>query len=1124
MQDQLLDFAASDDLAGFRLQRLEVYNWGTFHNRVWSMDLNGKNGLLTGDIGSGKSTLVDAITTLLVPAQRIIYNKAAGADSRERSLRSYVLGYYKSERSDPGQASKPVALRDRNSYSVILAVFNNVGYGQQLTLAQVFWSKDLQGQPSRFYLISSQVLTITEHFANFGSDINQLRKRLRATPKVELFDSFPPYGAAFRRRFGIDNDQAMELFHQTVSMKSVGNLTDFVRTHMLEAADIRPRIESLIGHFDDLSRAHESVLKAKKQIDLLVPLAADCKKHRKSSEQTDHWRHCRDGLRVYFADRKSALLSMRLEKFDLEENRLAQKIKQIDQARRTQLAERDQLKQNIAENGGDRIERIKIDIQVKNREKAKRLEHAQRYQELARKVALAETLKIDTFISNQTRIESIRSVLDKQEADLQNNNTEKSVEMEKLKQQHQKLTSEIDSLKKRRSNIDSRQIKIRTEICAALGLDEKSMPFAGELIKVSQDDNVWEGAAERLLHNFGLSLLVPERHYKKVADWVDRTQLKGRLVYFRVRSEQTSAIPAVHPQSLSRKIIIKPDSEFYGWLEYELARRFDYACCDSIEQFRRQQQAVTRSGQIKTGGKRHEKDDRHRLDDRSRYVLGWSNEHKIAALTDQARKLEREMQATGDSIAAIREKLNELSEEKTTLVQLGEFRDFSDLGWHELSMQIADLEKEQKELESASNVLQTLSRQLENLETEIAVTETKLDALKREHAKNEEKQKQAENQLEICWQTINTVAEQKRVELAEKLEMLLEEEETLANRQLTVDSCDNREREMREWLQKKIDNEERRLKTLSERIIKAMQDFSREFPLETQEIDANIEADGEYLKILEQLQADDLPRFEKRFKELLNENTIREIANFQSHLSKERQNIKERIDIINRSLTDIEYNQGRYILLEAQLSPDPEIRDFQQQLRACTEGALTGSDDEQYAETKFLQVKEIIDRFRGREGTADLDKRWMKKVADVRRWFEFAASERWLEDHSEYEHYTDSSGKSGGQKEKLAYTVLAASLAYQFGLEWGAIRSRSFRFVVIDEAFGRGSDESARYGLELFKKLCLQLLIVTPLQKIHIIEPFVASVGFIHNEGGRESLLRNLTIEDYRAEVEDRSA
>ena len=67
------------------------------------------------------------------------------------------------------------------------------------------------------------------------------------------------------------------------------------------------------------------------------------------------------------------------------------------------------------------------------------------------------------------------------------------------------------------------------------------------------------------------------------------------------------------------------------------------------------------------------------------------------------------------------------------------------------------------------------------------------------------------------------------------------------------------------------------------------------------------------------------------------------------------------------------------------------------------------------------------------------------------------------------------------------------------------------------DSFGRGSDESAQYGLKLFQQLNLQLLIVTPLQKIHVIEPFVASVGFAHNENGRASRLRNLTIEEYRA-------
>jgi uncharacterized protein YPO0396 len=138
----------------------------------------------------------------------------------------------------------------------------------------------------------------------------------------------------------------------------------------------------------------------------------------------------------------------------------------------------------------------------------------------------------------------------------------------------------------------------------------------------------------------------------------------------------------------------------------------------------------------------------------------------------------------------------------------------------------------------------------------------------------------------------------------------------------------------------------------------------------------------------------------------------------------------------------------------------------------------------------------------------------------VRNWFTFSASERVRDTDAEWEHYRDSDGKSGGQKEKLAYTILAASLAYQFGLEWGAERSRDFRFAVIDEAFGRGSDVSTRYALDLFGKLGLQLLIVTPLQKVHVIEPYVHAIGFVDNPDGRYSRVQTLTIEEFRSRRE----
>ena len=62
------------------------------------------------------------------------------------------------------------------------------------------------------------------------------------------------------------------------------------------------------------------------------------------------------------------------------------------------------------------------------------------------------------------------------------------------------------------------------------------------------------------------------------------------------------------------------------------------------------------------------------------------------------------------------------------------------------------------------------------------------------------------------------------------------------------------------------------------------------------------------------------------------------------------------------------------------------------------------------------------------------------------------------------------------------------------------MRSRPFRFVVIDEAFWP-FDESAQYGLQLFAQLNLQLLIVTPLQKF-IIEPLCRQRRLVHNDNG----------------------
>ncbi len=1121
MNDQvILSFDDDDSLAGFRLSRVEVYNWGTFHNKVWSLSLEGRNGLLTGDIGSGKSTLVDAITTLLVPAHRIVYNKAAGADTRERSLRSYVLGYYKTERNETGTGAKPVSLRDQNNYSVILGVFTNPGYLQTVTLAQVFWQKELSGQPNRFFLVADKELRIADHFTiSEGLKFQDLKKKLKGTAGVDdVYETFNPYAAAFRRRFGIENEQALELFHQTVSMKSIGNLTDFVRMHMLEPFSVADRIDALITHFDDLNRAHESVLKAKAQISRLTPLCEDLGKHQSAIQCSGEYRLYRDCLQSYFAHIKRELLKRRLSNLTDEQVRLEGKISQSKDEMSRLQGDRDNLKTAIAANGGDRIERLKAEIKEKAAQKENRLDSYKNYTELSTQFTFPAPDSLDQFLSNCEKIKEEKTAFEGDDALNSNLLSEEQVRLAPLREAHGTIIAEIESLRSRKSNIGLRQIKIRDELCSVLGIDESELPFAGELLQVRPEESAWEGAIERVLHNFAVSLLVPDRHYASVSDWVDSTNLRGKLVYFRTLSRSAKDHQDLHHESLVRKVSIKSDSEFYSWLDEELTKRFDYTCCSTMDQFRKEKQALTMAGQIKGSGNRHEKDDRADLNDRSRYVLGWDNRSKLNALEKQRLDSEKSIQYSMQQISSLQEKISVIRDSKEKLVRMETFVRYDDLNWQILATQLAELEKERVELENASDILKELTLKLSRLECELKEQEVVLADLEKQHGKNEQKQQDTTTAIQQCEEIIDGSAFPCTDDLHQTLDEL--REEALGKHQLTVESIDNRQSDMRSFIQTRIDAEDKRAKSLSERIISAMQDYRRDYPSETSEVDASIESGPEFAEMLSQLQADGLPAYEKRFKALLNENTIREVASFQSQLHRERQEIRERIDKINQSLKDIEYNPGRYIVLEAQENTDSEIRDFRGALKACTEGSLTGSEQNQYAESKFLEVKKIIDRFRGREGSSDLDKRWTQKVTDVRNWFSFAASERYVEDNSEYEHYTDSGGKSGGQKEKLAYTVLAASLAYQFGLEWGEVRSRSFRFVVIDEAFGRGSDESARFGLELFKRLNLQLLIVTPLQKIHIIEPYVSSVGFVYSPEGRESMLRTLTIKQYKAEKE----
>src|SRR5215203_7495168 len=99
-----MELSLTNAKSGFRLTSVELLNWGTFNQDVWKIEPNGDNSLLTGDVGSGKSTLVDALTCLIVPHQKISFNKAAGAERNERNLITYIKGEYKNTKNNESES------------------------------------------------------------------------------------------------------------------------------------------------------------------------------------------------------------------------------------------------------------------------------------------------------------------------------------------------------------------------------------------------------------------------------------------------------------------------------------------------------------------------------------------------------------------------------------------------------------------------------------------------------------------------------------------------------------------------------------------------------------------------------------------------------------------------------------------------------------------------------------------------------------------------------------------------------------------------------------------------------------------------------------------------------------
>ena len=730
---------------------------------------------------------------------------------------------------------------------------------------------------------------------------------------------------------------------------------------------------------------------------------------------------------------------------------------------------------------------------------------------------LDDTLSADVFAQNQREAAEQHKQIDIKKQELNDERIALGVQLEKLKEQGQEVEAEITSLRGRKSQLDRDSLRIRAGLAQVLDLPEDTFPYVGELLRVKEDEAQWEPAIQRVLNGLGRQLLVPNVYYDPVSEYVEQKHLNGRLVYQRVKGAPSVSESHLPDNALYFKLQIKPGTDFRDWLAAHLIERYDYVCSDTLADFRHARRAITIQGQIKHSADRHEKDDRSRLGDRRRYVLGWENEAMIAAYEQQLDELATQFERVGVQDDEIKGYIARLEQQRRALEQVTFYSDFAALDVRGAQTSLQQTRDDYERLKATPE-----AARFQHLNDDLQATEVELQGERTRQRQQDQQLGQVKGDLrgyKRQFEEAQRVTAEYDEETMQPVLQAIDEDRKSDDSlpEFSLDTIDRILRLMGHTYERYREGQQGRLREMAGSAIRRMQQFKNNYHVETQDVDASMEplAVQWYTDKLEQIEQHDLPRYKVEFEQLMQRNVVSSINGFQVALNNQVDQYQRQIDQLNGSLRNIDYTTETYIQLVYERTSDANIQQFRTDLANCFPNV--GRDGDTANRRAYENIRDLLHALEER-------KTWADKVTDVRQWLDFAAEERLKSDDTPRERYEGASGKSGGQKAKLAYTILASAIAYQYGL-FAPDRDprKTFRFVVVDEVFSKSDESNSRFAMDLFRNLGLQVLVVTPSDKLHIVEPYIGACHYVwNNEDGNHSQVQNLTVEqlaDQRAEL-----
>jgi uncharacterized protein YPO0396 len=1067
------------------LTHLELYNWGGFNGRhTAEIDLAGT--AVIGPTGSGKTTLVDALMTLLCANPR--YNLAStGGHESDRDLVSYVRGV--SGPGDGGDNQTHVA-RPGKTVTAFAARFAN---GEKaVRLGAVLWFDGTSSSASdlkKLWLFAEAPEQTLDHWLTVHHEggMRALRQMEKDGTGIWTYPSKKGYLARLRDYFDV-GENAFTLLNRAAGLKQLNSIDEIFRELVLDDHSAFDRAEEVARSFDDLADIHEELEIARRQQRALLPVAEGWKEYETRRDALARSEALKEVLPIWYAEqahrlwqRRESELQGQLQKAREEERHLETRLnsqKELVRARQ----------EAYLKAGGADIEQLAHRIEEQTRVRDECANHAAQYQTMARQLGLDHRIDEAVVRANQQEAARRKELLGEEVEGLKQAAFQAGVDERAAKNIVDTLHAEKTAVfANPGSNIPPEFQAFRAELAHQLSQDEEALPFVAELVQVKESESVWRGAIERAIGAHRLRILVPPEQIRAALHWVN--QRHNRLHVRLLEAKEPARQAQFFDDGFTRKLEFKTHP--FREAVKTLLAGIDRHCVAGPEELRATPHAMTAQGLMSGKAQFFDKQDQRRLD--QDWMTGFDNRDRLAFLENAIQEAAQEWEVCRSALDAAQVKVRDAEARFRFLEALAEVR-FERIDLPGIERHLADLKQQLDVLsdpESNVGAAQKVLREAERLEKELEGQRRKVADLRAK----------LDNQLEeACRRRERAFKETESGLTDAQRELGAAHFPELTDQQR--DDAWELERQALQDLQQQIDAQTRKLEDTKRLLVQKMADAKNVDRGALSEAGRELEDVPAYLERLKVLTEEALPEKQKRFLEYLNRSSDQGVTQLLSHIDNEVSMIEERIEDLNDTLRRVDFQAGRYLRLISKKVVHESLRTLQRAQRGLNSARF--NDDAGESHYKALQhlvslLRDACDRRRTQGARALLDPRYR---------LEFAVSVIDRENGRVIETRTSSQGGSGGEKEIIASYVLTASLSYAL-CPAGSNRPL-FGTIVLDEAFSRSSRAVAGRIIAALREFGLHAVFITPNKEMRLLRNHTRSAIVVHRRG-LESTLTSLS-------------